>query len=73
VEIVNNNPPEWQKFAGLYFQKWQETDQQLIQNIYRLIQKRNGFIHNDKNIFDKKDKGQYLHRDIYTKEGIKSA
>jgi DNA-binding NarL/FixJ family response regulator len=70
-EIVNNNPAEWKKFAGVYFQKWKGTDQQFIQDVYRLIEKRNGFVHNVKNILDKQDKkGQFLNRDIYAKEGI---
>jgi len=70
VNVTGNNPPEWQKFAGLYFQKWQETNQQSIQNIYHLIRKRNGFIHKDISILDEKNKqGEYLNRDIYTKAG----
>lgn len=72
VNVTGNNPPEWQKFAGIYFQKWQETNQQLTQNIFFLIQKRNGFVHNDKSILNKKNKqtDEYLNHDVYTKVGI---
>jgi len=62
---------EWSKLAFLYFKKWQQTDNQFIRNIYFFITKRNGFVHNDKNIIDKtNEQGQFLNRDIYTKEGI---
>jgi len=72
IEVTGNNPPEWQKFAGLYFQKWDQTDSDFVSKVYRLIQKRNGFVHSDKNILDKKHEQteQYLNRDIYTKAGI---
>jgi DNA-binding NarL/FixJ family response regulator len=70
-EITTTNPPEWQKTAGLFFQKWGQTDSSFIMKIYFFIQKRNGFMHNDKNILDKQNsQGQYLNRDIFTKEGI---
>lgn len=63
---------EWNKIAFLYFKKWGQTDNNFIQNLSYLIQKRNGFIHNDRKILDKKNiRGQYLNRDVYTKEGIK--
>jgi len=62
---------EWSKLAFLYFKKWQQTDNQFIRNIYFLITKRNGFVHNDKNILDSQNgQGHFLNRDIYTKEGI---
>lgn len=51
--VTGNKPPEWQKFAGLYFQKWNLTDHNFIQQLYFLITKRNGFVHNDKGILDK--------------------
>jgi len=70
TEVISNKPPEWRKFAGIYFQKWNETDHSFIKNLYHLIQKRNGFVHGDKKILDKKDKnGKYLNHDIYTHEG----
>lgn len=70
-ELTLANPPEWQKMAGLYFQKWKQTDSQFIMSLYFLIQKRNGFIHSDKNILDKQNnQGYYLNRDVFTKEGI---
>jgi len=62
---------EWNKIAYLYFKKWNETDDRFVRNLNYLIRKRNGFIHNDKNILDKEDvNGKYLNQDIYTKEGI---
>lgn len=71
LEITINNPPEWQKIAGLWFQKWGQSDSQFIMNIFFLIQKRNGFVHGDKKILDKQDNNnQYLNRDIFTKVGI---
>ena len=71
LEITINNPPEWQKIAGLWFQKWRQSDSQFIMNIFFLIQKRNGFVHGDKKILDKQDNNnQYLNRDIFTKVGI---
>jgi len=68
TDVTGNNPPEWQKFAGLYFQKWQETDRQLVENIYHLIRLRNKFVHNTK----EKDKqtGQYFYHDVYTRDGV---
>lgn len=48
VEFVKGSkPPEWQKMAGLYFQKWGGENHPFIRNIYHLINKRNWFIHND--------------------------
>jgi hypothetical protein len=58
--------------AFLYFKKWGQTDNQIIRNLGYLIQKRNGFIHNDKTILDKKNEktGKFLNHDVYTKEGV---
>ncbi len=70
IEVSGNKPPEWQKFAGLYYQKWNMTDHNLIQQLYFLITKRNGFVHGDKSILDKQDtSGNFLNHDIYTNEG----
>jgi CheY-like chemotaxis protein len=70
-EVTGNKPPEWQKLSGLYFQKWKGADCKFIQDIYHLIEKRNGFVHNDSSILEKKDsKGNYVNEDVYTKEGI---
>lgn len=65
-----NKPPEWQKFAGIYFQKWKRTDDHnFIKQLYLLINKRNGFVHNDKSILDKQDKnGNFLNHDIFSKK-----
>lgn len=63
-------PAEWLKIAGLYFQKWKQTDERFIGEIYRLIRKRNGFIHGDKSILDFERNGKYENRDVYDKEGI---
>lgn len=70
--VVGFNPPEWLKIAGLYFQKWSQTDNWYITSIYHLIQKRNGFVHNDRTILEKRDaNGSLLNQDIYSKEGVK--
>jgi len=70
VEVIGNKPPEWQKFAGIYYQKWNMTDHNFIQQLYFLITKRNGFVHGDKLILDKQDKsGKFLNHDIYTNIG----
>jgi len=71
TEVIGNKPPEWQKLAGLYFQKWDKKDVSFIQDIYLLINKRNGFIHNDRDILDKKDKqGKLINHDIYKPDGF---
>ncbi|KAA6332589.1 hypothetical protein EZS27_018924 [termite gut metagenome] len=70
-EIVGNKPPEWQKLSGLYFQKWKGSDNNFISNIYHLIDKRNGFVHKDNRILEKKDsQGNYVNKDVYIKEGV---
>lgn len=70
IEIMANKPPEWQKIAGIYFQKFKQTENQLIQDLYFIIQKRNGFVHGDKNILDwKNEQDTYLNKDIYNKNG----
>ncbi len=68
--VKGNKPPEWQKMAGLYFQKWNQNDQAFINEIYHLIEKRNGFIHNKKVILDKRDRNGYLNHDIYEYSGF---
>ena len=69
--VKGNKPPEWQKLAGLYFQKWKLADSDFIKNIYFLIQKRNGFVHNDEALLNKKNtKGNYVNHDIFNKEGF---
>ena len=71
TEIIGSKPPEWQKISGLYFQKWQKTDYKFVRNVYFLIQKRNGFVHNDKSILDKQNSaGKYINHDVYNKEGF---
>jgi CheY-like chemotaxis protein len=73
TEITGNKPPEWQKIAGLYFQKWNKTDNNFIQNIYFLIKMRNGFVHNDMPILNRKGHtGKYINHDIFNKEGYLS-
>jgi CheY-like chemotaxis protein len=42
-----NKPPEAIKFAGIYFQKWQQQDNSFVQKVNNLISERNYFIHND--------------------------
>jgi len=71
TEVVGYKPPEWQKFAGLYYQEWNKSDHEFIQDLYHLITKRNGFVHNDKSILDKQNKqGKYLNHDIYSPDGF---
>jgi len=71
TDVTGDKPPEWQKFAGIYFQKWSETDNNFIQNVRSLITKRNGFIHNDLRILDKKNNsGFYINHDIYEPNGF---
>lgn len=71
AEVAGNKPPEWQKLAGIYYQKWGKNDHSLIQKIYFLITKRNGFIHNDSTILDKKDtKGNFVNHDIFESHGF---
>jgi CheY-like chemotaxis protein len=80
--VIGSKPAEWKKLAGLYFQIWNGKDQKFVHEIYHLIKKRNGFVHNDhkilditykdkdkKNILDKKGKPIYLNHDIYKPEG----
>lgn len=67
--------PQWKKMAGLVLQKWaMPNGDRFVRNLSFLIEKRNGFIHNDKAIIDKQDKntGKYLNHDIFDKSGFKS-
>ncbi len=67
--------PQWKKMAGLVLQEWaMPNGDRFVRNLSFLIEKRNGFIHNDKTILDKQDKntGKYLNHDIYDKSGFKS-
>lgn len=67
--------PQWKKMAGLVLQKWaMPNGDRFVRNLSFLIEKRNGFIHNDKTIIDKQDKntGKYLNHDIFDKSGFKS-
>lgn len=69
-EVSGNKPPEWQKFAGIYYQNWGFEDHNFIHQLYFLITKRNGFLHGDRSILDRQDaSGKYLNHDIYTNEG----
>ena len=71
IDVKGSKPPEWQKIAGLYFQKWNKTDKDFIQKIHSLIQKRNGFVHNDKSILEKQNNaGKYINRDVFNKDGF---
>ena len=57
-EVKGNKPPEWQKIVGIWKQLWNQTNDSSISSIYKLIQMRNHFIHNDLKlnveIYDKK-------------------
>jgi len=70
-KVQKEKPPEWKKFAGIYFQKWQKSDHDFIKTIYFLIRKRNGFVHNVESILNKQKNGLYLNRDIYEPDGFK--
>lgn len=70
--VSGKEPPQWKKMAGLYFQKWAGTNHQFITTLYQQIQKRNGFVHNDKSILDFKDaNGQFVNHDIFMPDGFK--
>lgn len=62
-EVIGNKPPEWQKIVGIWKQLWNQTSDSSISSIYRLIQMRNHFIHND---------SAKLNVEIYTKNGFSS-
>jgi DNA-binding NarL/FixJ family response regulator len=65
--------PQWKKMAGLVLQEWtMQNGNSFVRNLYFLIEKRNGFIHDDKTILDKQDKntGKYLNHDIFDKSGF---
>lgn len=64
--------PQWKKMAGLIFQKWNLSDHQLVRKLFYFIEKRNAFIHNDKEILDKKDQQDqdFLNHDIFDKTGF---
>lgn len=67
--------PQWKKMAGLILQEWAVPDgDRFVRNLSFLIEKRNGYIHNDKTILEKQDKntGKYLNQDIFDKYGFKS-
>lgn len=67
--------PQWKKMAGLVLQEWAVPNgDRLVRDLSFSIEKRNGFIHNDKTILDKQDKntGKYLNHDIYDNSGFKS-
>lgn len=67
--------PQWKKMAGLVLQEWAVPNgDKFVRDLSFLIEKRNGFIHNDKTILDKQDKytGKYLHHDIFNNSGFKS-
>ncbi|HAS43556.1 MAG TPA: hypothetical protein DCS93_23960 [Microscillaceae bacterium] len=69
-DYIGKNPPEWIKFAGLYFQKWRKTDHSFVRDIFLMIQKRNGFIHNDQDIMNyQNSRGEHLNQDIFEANG----
>lgn len=70
--VQGAKPPEWKKIAGLYRQKWKQTDFEFIRKLYPFIQKRNGFVHNSKTILDKKNENYdfYFNHDIYNELGF---
>ncbi len=59
-EVQGNKPPEWQKIVGIWKQLWNQPKDSSISSIYKLIQMRNHFIHNDTS----------LDTDIYNKNGF---
>ena len=67
--------PQWKKMAGLVLQEWaMPNGDGFVRNLSFLIEKRHGFIHNDKTILDKQDKNtrKYLNHDIFDKSGFES-
>jgi len=78
-EVISSKPPEWLKMAGLYYQKWNQSNTIFIKEVSRFITKRNGFVHNDKDILDvirtnkfldKNGKPNFLNHDIYNHTGF---
>lgn len=68
--LTSNNPPEWQKLVGLYFQYCNGTNHEFVRDLYHLILKRNGFVHKEKKILDRRDKQRnFIYKDVYKKEG----
>ena len=65
-----NDYPQWKKIASLYYQLWKGSDGTFGNQIMHLIEKRNAYIHNDKNTLNKKDsQGKKIHTDIFQADG----
>ncbi|MBQ5936394.1 MAG: response regulator transcription factor [Bacteroidaceae bacterium] len=63
--------PQWKKVASLYYQLWNGTDISFGKEIKQLIEKRNAFIHNDKDTLNKTDsQRKKIHTDIYREDGF---
>ena len=84
--IINNNKciisyssqekdyPQWKKISSIYYQLLNGTDLEFGVEIQNLIEKRNAFIHNDKQLLSKTKliggKWIKIHQDIFNKNGF---
>ena len=61
--------PQWKKICSLYYQLWNGKDSTFGEEIHFLIEKRNAFMHNDKEKLEKADINN-KEMDIYSKDGF---
>ena len=57
--------PEWMKIMSLFHDYWKQQDDKFIKTIYNLIDKRNSFLHDDK------QKLTTIHADVYSPKAFK--
>ena len=61
--------PQWKKICSLYYQLWNGRDYKFGEEIHFLIDKRNAFMHNDKEKLKKADINN-IKMDLYSKDGF---
>lgn len=61
--------PQWKKICSLYYQLWNGRDSKFGEEIHFLIDKRNAFMHNDKEKLKKADINN-IKMDLYSKDGF---
>lgn len=64
-----NDYPQWKKICSLYYQLWNGRDSKFGEEIHFLIDKRNAFMHNDKEKLKKADINN-IKMDLYSKDGF---